>query len=341
VPADFVFAPIPEALASSVPLPPIAPAAKPAAWSYEEAFVRNRGLITAEEQQRLRSCRAAIAGMGGVGGIDTVTLARLGVGKFTIADPDEFEISNTNRQYGATQSTIGESKVAVLARIIHEVNPCADVRVFAGHIGADNVKEFLDGADVLVDGLDAFEVEARRTLFRCAADRNIYALGAGPVGFSTVWIVFDPRGMSFDRYFNLSDALDPLEKFVHYVVGMAPAMTQRRYMDLSYLSFQQRSGPSAAPACQLAGGVAATEVLKILLRRGPLYSAPYYHQFDAYAGRFVRRRLLGANRNPIQRAKIWWFSRYLRRESAPALNHRNSQFLRSNVSPSLSSEKQS
>ena len=67
-------------------------------WSYDEAFKANRGLISEEEQEKLRNCRVAIAGMGGVGGIHLVTLARLGIGKFTIADPDVFEVANFNRQ---------------------------------------------------------------------------------------------------------------------------------------------------------------------------------------------------------------------------------------------------
>jgi hypothetical protein len=127
--------------------------------------------------------------------------------------------------------------------------------------------------------------------------------------------------MTFDRYFDLSDGLDQISKFVHYVVGMAPSMTQRSYMDLSCLSFKDRFGPSASLACQLAGGVAAAEVLKVLLDRGHVYSAPYYHQFDAYTGRFVRKRLLRANRNPIQKAKIWWFIRYLRLQGAHSPKH--------------------
>jgi len=320
VQADFTFPKISDEASSPASLSRVSPAARDAAWSYEDAFVRNRGLITAEEQHRLRNCRVAIAGMGGVGGIDLATLARLGIGRFTIADPDKFEISNTNRQYGASYSTLGQSKVEVLAKIVRDINPNADIRIFAEHIKANNAEEFLDEADVFVDGLDAFEIDARRVLFRHSAARGIYALGAGPVGFSTVWVVFDPRGMTFDRYFNFSDFLDPLEKFVHYVVGMAPAMTQRKYMDLSYLSFKEHSGPSGSLACQLAGGVAAAEVLKILLHRGRVYSAPYYHQFDAYTGRFIRRRLLGANRNPIQRVKIWWLARYLRRQSTSVMH---------------------
>ena len=76
-------------------------------WAYEEAFSRHRGLISKTEQERLRNSRVAVVGMGGVGGVDLVTLARLGIGQFTIADPDTFEVSNTNRQYGAANSTLG------------------------------------------------------------------------------------------------------------------------------------------------------------------------------------------------------------------------------------------
>ena len=55
-------------------------------WSYEEAFSRNLGLINPQEQEKLRKSRVAIAGMGGIGGINLMTLARLGIGAFRIAD---------------------------------------------------------------------------------------------------------------------------------------------------------------------------------------------------------------------------------------------------------------
>ena len=61
---------------------------------YEEAFSRNIGWITKAEQQILRKKRIAIAGMGGVGGVHLLTLARLGIGAFHIADLDVFETVN-------------------------------------------------------------------------------------------------------------------------------------------------------------------------------------------------------------------------------------------------------
>lgn len=290
-----------------------APSAAAREWSYREAFCRNLGLISLAEQEQLRGCRVAVAGLGGVGGIDLVALARLGIGKFSIADPDVFETKNTNRQYGATLSAEGRWKADVMSAIVHDINPEAEIRVFREPLGAGNADAFLDGVDVLVDGIDAFEIDLRRLLFGKARERGIYALGAGPVGFSTVWVIIDPRGMSFDRYFDLTDRMDAVEKFVAYVVGMAPATLQRPYMDLAHLDFANHTGPSAGLACHLASGVVAAEVLKILLGRGRVYAAPHYHQFDAYRGRFVRRRLFGGNRHPLQLIKRRWLTGYLRR----------------------------
>lgn len=288
-------------------------------WAYAEAFCRNLGLITLAEQDRLRASRVAVAGLGGVGGIDLIALARLGVGKFTIADPDVFEVRNTNRQYGATRSTAGRLKADVMAELVLEINPEASIRIFRDPLGPDNADAFLDGADVLVDGIDAFEIGVRRLLFRKAREKGIFALGAGPVGFGTVWVIFGPESMTFDRYFDLADDMSRLELFVAYVAGMAPSSLQRRYMDLSYLDFQRRTGPSAGLACHLASGVVAAEVMKILLGRGRIHTAPVYQQFDAYVGRLVRRRLIGGNRNPLQIIKRRWLVSYLTKRSAAAV----------------------
>src|SRR6516162_3251586 len=99
-------------------------------WSYEEAFSRHDGLLSGAEQRRLRGSRVAIAGMGGVGGIHLVTLARLGIGKFSIADPDTFETANFNRQYGANVRTVGLNKALSLREGVLAINPQLDVRAF-------------------------------------------------------------------------------------------------------------------------------------------------------------------------------------------------------------------
>ncbi len=80
-------------------------------FGYADAFSRNIGWLTRSEQASLVNKSVAIAGMGGVGGNHLLTLARLGVGRFHIADFDTFEIHNFNRQVGATVSHLGRSKV--------------------------------------------------------------------------------------------------------------------------------------------------------------------------------------------------------------------------------------
>ncbi len=284
-------------------------------WSYEQAFARNLGLVNPQEQEKLRTSRIAIAGMGGIGGIDLVTLARLGVGRFTIADPETFEIPNTNRQFGAMRSTMGQSKAKVMAEFVRDINPEIDVRVVPDPIGPDNVADFLRGADLFIDAIDVFEMTARRLLFREAAAQGIYAITGGPVGFSGIWIVFAPDGMTFDRYFDLTDDMDALDNLVAFGVGVAPKATQRSYMDLSRLDINSRAAPSCSSACHLAAGAIACEAVKILLKKGVVRPAPYYCQFDPFVGRFARGRLWGGNRHPVQRIKRWLLRKFLEKIS--------------------------
>ncbi len=274
-----------------------------ALWTYEQAFSRNLGLINPQEQERLRQARVAIAGMGGVGGSHLMTLARLGIGRFRFADPDHFDVVNFNRQYGAEVDTIGEMKAEVMARRALAVNPELDLDVWTAPLQNDNVDDFLKGVDVVLDGIDFFAFDARRMLFREARKRGIWAITAGPIGFSTAWLVFDPKGMSFDEYFDFRDGMEPVDEFAAFLIGLTPRGTHFPYIDLSYVDRSSGRGPSAGLACSLCNGVTAVEVLKILLGREPLRPVPYYSQFDAYRGLLRHGRLRWGNRGPLQRLK--------------------------------------
>jgi molybdopterin/thiamine biosynthesis adenylyltransferase len=278
-------------------------AAEGRAWSYDEAFVRNLGLIGRDEQRRLRESRVAIAGMGGVGGVHLITLARLGVGRFSIADPDTFETANFNRQYGAMLRNVGHKKAEVMAQEALEINPELDLRIFREPITAANVGEFLEGASVFLDAIDFFSFDTRRLIFREARQRGIWAITAGPVGFSAAWLLFDPNGMDFDTYFSLHDGMPPVDQFAAFTIGLAPAGTHWPYLDLSEVKGKAARGPSAGLACQLCSGIAAVEVAKVILGRKPLRPAPCYAQFDAYRCLLRRGRLRWGNRGPLQRLK--------------------------------------
>jgi tRNA A37 threonylcarbamoyladenosine dehydratase len=134
-------------------------AAGSAAFDYFEAFSRNIGWVTRAEQTALRTKRVAIAGLGGVGGVHLLTLARMGIGKFTLAEFDTFGLHNFNRQVGATMSSIGRPKLDVLVEMALNINPELEIRTFPKGVDEGNLEDFLTGVDVYVDGIDYFRSE--------------------------------------------------------------------------------------------------------------------------------------------------------------------------------------
>ncbi len=269
-------------------------------FSYHEAFSRNIGWVTEAEQQRLRQARVAIGGLGGVGGVHLLTLARLGIGGFAIADFDVFDLVNFNRQVGATVSSLHQPKIDVLAAMVRDINPDVELKLFADGVQGDCLDAFLDGVDVYVDGLDFFAFSARRMTFAACERKGIPVVTAAPLGLGTALLVFGAGGMSFEDYFGF-EGCNEMEMAIRFLVGLSPAMLQRGYVaDMSRVNLAERRGPSSIAACQLCAGVAAVETLKLLLGRGGVRLAPWGSQFDAYRMRYTRTWRPGGYRNPLQ-----------------------------------------
>lgn len=279
---------------------------------YEESFQRNLGLISETEQLRLRSSTVAIAGLGGVGGLHMVTLARMGVGGFHVADNDTFEPANINRQYGATVDTIGRKKTDVMAETVASINPKAMIRIFEKGVDESNIDDFLENVDVVIDGIDFFEVDARRLLFNKAREKGIYAVTCGPIGFGATLQVFSPDGMSFDEYFGISDDMGYWEKMVAFAVGLTPRALHLKYLDLSKVNIAGKTGPALASACNLCATLAATEAVSIILGRRTVKAVPYYFQFDPYRRVYKKGYLFMGAGNPVQRLKRWLFKRKIK-----------------------------
>ena len=273
-------------------------------FDYDEAFSRNIGWVTTAEQATLRGKRVAIAGLGGVGGIHLLTLARLGIGAFHLADFDRFDLANFNRQSGAMMSTLGRPKVDVLAAMAADIDPEIRITTFPAGVDESNLDRFLDGVDVYVDGLDFFAFDARRATFAACARLGVPATTAAPLGMGAAVLNFMPGGMTFEEYFQLEGHSEHAQA-IRFLVGLAPATLHRGYlMDPSVVNLREHRGPSTAIACQICAGMAATEALKILLGRGHVRTAPIGLQFDAYRGKLRQTWRPGGNKHPLQRAAI-------------------------------------
>jgi len=287
-------------------------AAATPAYDYDEAFSRNIGWVTEAEQQRLRRTRVCIAGLGGVGGIYLLTLARLGIGAFSVADFDRFSLANFNRQAGATVGSIDRPKLDVMLELAHDINPGLEIRRFERGVTDDNVGQFLADADAYLDGLDFFALGIRQAVFAHCARARIPATTVAPLGLGAALLNFVPGGMDFEDYFGLAGHT-PQQQALRFLVGLSPAMLQMGYLaDPSRVNLKERRGPSTIVAVQLCSGIAAAQVLKLVLGRGEVVAAPWGLHFDAYRNKLKRTWRPGGHRNPLQRALLAVAERRLR-----------------------------
>ncbi len=273
------------------------------AFDYFTAFGRNLGFLDRNEQNTLRDARVAIAGLGGTGGAQAHALARSGIGHFTLADLDTFELANFNRQLGATMNSIGQAKVDVIADIVSSINPEADIRKLPDGINPDNIDRFLQDVDVVVDSLDFYCFKERFLLYREARDRGIWVLTCPPLGFGYTFLAFDPNGMTFNDYFGFTGDMNLKELAVSLIAGIAPIPYAFRYLHQGGLDVQNHQLPSVGAAPFMIAGVMATEVVNLLTGKRPPLAVPTIQQFDALLRRYRKHRYPMGMRGPLQMLK--------------------------------------
>jgi adenylyltransferase/sulfurtransferase len=107
-------------------------------------------------QKRLKNAKVLVIGAGGLGSPALLYLAAAGVGTIGIAEFDEVDESNLQRQVIHGQRDIGRPKAESARDSIHEVNPLVDVIVHGERLDNDNVLGIFEGYDLIVDGTDNF-----------------------------------------------------------------------------------------------------------------------------------------------------------------------------------------
>ncbi|MDE6565555.1 MAG: ThiF family adenylyltransferase [Clostridia bacterium] len=146
-----------------------------------DIFDRTKLLIGDSGLQKLQNSNILIVGVGGVGGYALEVLTRSGVGKFTIVDGDNVDITNINRQIIATQSSIGKAKVQVFYDRMKDINPNVDVRALNLRFNADSLDLVFDRHyDYVIDAIDS--VQDKLLLIKTAKEKGINivsAMGAG------------------------------------------------------------------------------------------------------------------------------------------------------------------
>lgn len=109
-----------------------------------------------EGQKALLDAEVLVLGAGGLGAPIIQYLAAAGVGTIGIADDDEVELSNLQRQVIHGNDDVGRKKVDSAADFVAQLNPDIDVRKHEMRVTADNIEELISGYDFVVDGTDNF-----------------------------------------------------------------------------------------------------------------------------------------------------------------------------------------
>ena len=112
--------------------------------------------VAMDGQKRLKNAKVLVIGAGGLGSPALLYLAAAGVGTLGIAEFDEVDESNLQRQVIHGQSDVGKPKAISAKESIHEINPLVEVILHNERLDNDNVLEIFKGYDLIVDGTDNF-----------------------------------------------------------------------------------------------------------------------------------------------------------------------------------------
>ncbi|MFP3981009.1 MAG: HesA/MoeB/ThiF family protein [Desulfobacterales bacterium] len=188
-------------------------------------YLRNNSILSARDQLKLAQSCVAVIGAGGLGGHVITILARMGIGKLCVADPDTFEASNLNRQVLAAAETLGTNKAAAAKNMLAAVNPAVTVRSFPRRLDKDNAAQILAGANTAVDALDS--VSDRLVLARACRTAGIPLVHAAIAGFEGQIMTIYPQDPGLERiYGETQEAFEPAAspEAVMGVPGVTPAV---------------------------------------------------------------------------------------------------------------------
>lgn len=154
--------------------------------------------ISIEGQEKLLASHALVIGAGGLGSPVALYLASAGVGRLTICDGDEVDLTNLQRQIVHRTDAIGWKKVDSARATLAAINPEVRVEALPERVAGERLEALVAAADVVIDGSDNFATRhaVNRACVRCLKP---LVSGAG-VRFDGQVAVFDMRSRTSPCY---------------------------------------------------------------------------------------------------------------------------------------------
>jgi adenylyltransferase/sulfurtransferase len=171
---------------------------------YSERYSRQIlfSLIGGDGQKKLQKGRVAVIGCGGLGSNITNSLARAGVGFIRIIDKDIVELSNLQRQLLFDEKDVDKKLPKALAARskLNLVNPDIDIEAIVDEVNNNNVRMFLQGVDLILDGTDNLET---RFLINeeCVKNKIPWIYGSVAASYGMVCSIIPESGYCFKCIF--------------------------------------------------------------------------------------------------------------------------------------------
>ncbi len=231
---------------------------------YVDKFLERTGRILHPGAVRqVRDAHILIAGCGGVGGAVALTMARMGVEAFTLADPGVFDEPDVNRQWGADSSTLGRNKADVYRERLQAINPNIRATIHRAGITRDNVDALVASTGLVVDCLDiSVPLSLRARLFSRARTCGSFAVTAPVLGFGALVAIASPDGPSMEPILECLEAVGKTNR-------MPEAFHQfysRSCIEAIERDMASGKVPSLSIGPALAGALVCTEILMILTK---------------------------------------------------------------------------
>ena len=225
---------------------------------YPHRYLRNREIISDQEQLKLAQSRVAVVGAGGLGGQVILLLARIGIGYLVVIDHDTFDETNLNRQALCSQDALGKSKSEEAVAVVGAINPGVETISYRLRIGSSNAQKILVGSDVVVDALD--NIPDRLALEGEVKKLDVPLVHGAVAGFEGQIMTIFPQDHGLGNLYGKGGPVKETKKSPESVFGV----------------------PALIPA--VIGTFQVMEVLKIILNRGTTFRNMMVHM-DLEAGR--------------------------------------------------------
>jgi molybdopterin/thiamine biosynthesis adenylyltransferase len=147
--------------------------------------------IGIEGQQRLLASHALVIGAGGLGSPAALYLAAGGVGRITLVDDDEVDLTNLQRQVMHTTARVGQPKVESGRTALHDINPGVEVLALRERAQGARLDELVRGADVVLDCSDNFAT--RHAVNRACVEAGVPLVSGAAIRFDGQVSVYDSR----------------------------------------------------------------------------------------------------------------------------------------------------